>query len=101
MPEVFASKSPGYTWKYKDASLFLPHGSEIRMRYKGRTYYAKVDGDQIMYEGKPITPATLANTVAGSSRNAWRDLWVKRPADAIWLLADQLRRDKTQVEEAL
>lgn len=77
----------GYQWK----SLFLPDGTDVRMQYKGQYHYAKVDGDHLVHQGNPTTPAGLANTIAGSSRNAWRDLWVKRPADTEWHLADDLR----------
>lgn len=77
----------GYQWK----GLFLPDSTEVRMQYKSDWYYAKVEGDKLIYEGVPITPGRLANTVAGTSRNAWRDLWIKRPADAEWLLADDCR----------
>ena len=61
------------------------------MQYKGQYHYAKVEGDHLVHEGEPTTPGSLANTVAGSSRNAWRDLWIKRPADTEWRLADDLR----------
>jgi hypothetical protein len=77
----------GYQWK----SFFLPDGTEVRMQYKSEWYYAKVEGDKLVYEGEPITPGRLANTIAGSSRNAWKDLWIKRPADTEWLLADDCR----------
>ena len=77
----------GYQWK----SLFLPDSTEVRMQYKSDWYYAKVEGDKLVYEGATITPGRLANTIAGSSRNAWRDLWIKRPADSEWLLADDCR----------
>ncbi len=87
-PELLSeSASKGYQWK----SLFLPDGTEIRMQYKGAYSYANVEGDELVYGSKPISPSTLANTIAGSSRNAWRDLWVKRPGDADWCLADELR----------
>ena len=87
-PELLTkSASMGYQWK----SLFLPDGTEIRMQYKGAYSYASVEGDELVYEGKPISPSTLANTIAGSSRNAWRDLWIKRPGDSDWCLADDLR----------
>ncbi len=82
-----ASNLLGYQWK----SLFLPAGTEVRMQYKSQWHYAKVEGDRLIYEGEAITPGRLANTVAGSSRNAWRDLWIKRPGDAEWLLADDCR----------
>lgn len=83
------STARGYQWK----SLFLPEATEVRMQYKGQYHYAKVEGDQLVYEGKPITPGSLANTIASSSRNAWRDLWVKRPSDPEWRLADDCRSD--------
>jgi len=82
----------GFQWK----SLFLPDGTEVRMQYKSVWYYAKVEGDKLIYEGEPITPGRLANTVSGTSRNAWRDLWIKRPADFEWLLADDCRGDGEQ-----
>ena len=81
------SVARGYQWK----DLFLPDGTEVRMQYKGDYYYAKVEGDQLIYEGAAITPGSLANTIASSSRNAWRDLWLKRPNDPVWRLADDCR----------
>lgn len=36
----------GYQWK----DLFLPDGTDLRMRYKGVDYYAKVEGDKLTYE---------------------------------------------------
>jgi hypothetical protein len=92
LPETVRSESRGFTWKNKDSSVFLPHGTEVRMRYKDQNYYAKVVDDDIVYEGKPVSPASLANTITNSSRNAWRDLWIKRPVDKSWVLADDLRR---------
>jgi hypothetical protein len=80
----------GYQWK----NLFLPEGTEIRMQYKGVYSYAKVENDELLYNGQPTSPSNLANTIAGSSRNAWRDLWIKRPGDSDWCLADELRDQK-------
>lgn len=89
-PELLRERvTRGYQWK----SLFLPDGTEIRMQYKGAYFYAKVEGDEIIYEGKPISPGSLANTITSSSRNAWRDLWIKRPNDREWLLADECRNE--------
>jgi hypothetical protein len=75
-PELLAeSDARGYQWK----NLFLPEGTQIRMQYKGAYSYAKVEGDEIIYQGKTISAGSLANSIAGSNRNAWRDLWIKRP----------------------
>jgi len=89
-PELLTESSTrGYQWK----SLFLADGTEIRMQYKGAYSYAKVEGDEIIYNGKSISPGSLANTIAGSSRNAWRDLWIKRPDEKEWRLADECRNE--------
>ena len=71
----------GYKWK----NLFLPASTQIRMQYKGEYFYAKVEGDSIIYNGKSISPSTLANTIAGGSRDAWRDLWFRRAVPRAFL----------------
>lgn len=81
------SKGRGYRWK----ELFLPHGTEARFRYKGRYHYAVVEGDEFRSGEDATSPSQFANTVANSSRNAWRDIEVKRPGDREWRLAQSLR----------
>lgn len=97
-PELLAiSSARGYQWK----TLFLAEGTEIRMQYKGSYSYAKVENDDIIFNGKPISPAAMANSVANGSRNAWRDLWIKRPMDREWRLADECRTDVVTTDEIL
>jgi hypothetical protein len=97
-PELLSeSDTKGYQWK----TLFLPDGTQIRMQYKGSYSYAKVEGDELIYGGKSISPASLANTIAGSSRNAWRDLWIKRPADKEWKLADECRGEAQDADKLI
>jgi len=97
-PELLSqSDTRGYQWK----SLFLPEGTQIRMSYKATYHYAKVDGDEIIYEGKAISPGSLANTIASSSSNAWRDLWIKRPDDKEWKLSDDCRRETRETTDTL
>lgn len=94
-PELLEeSDSYGYQWK----TLFLPSGTQLRMQYKGRYHYAKVVGDEMIYEGVATSPGGMANTIAGSNRNAWRDMWIKRPNESEWTLADDCRR--RDIEEA-
>ena len=94
-PDLLAASSArGYQWK----TLFLPEGTEIRMQYKGTYSYAKVEGDNIVFKGDLISPAAMANTIAGGSRNAWRDLWIKRPADREWRLADDCRSESAEAD---
>ena len=95
-PELLCqSTGHGFQWK----EIFLPDGTEVRMQYKGQYYYASVEDDQLMYQGNSTTPSRLSNTIARSSRNAWRDLWVKRPTDVEWYLANDLRNTDTSDQE--
>lgn len=84
-PELLVEEKSGngYQWK----KLFLPHGTKLRMQYKEVYFYAKIEGDEVIYEGKPVSPATMVNAISGTSRSAWRDLWFKRPEDKEWLPA--------------
>lgn len=94
LPDVVDAEK-GYRWK----QLYLPHGSIIRMKYRGQFHYAKVEGDKIKYEKKVVSPSEFANTVTGTSRNAWRDLEVKRPNDRAWFLADYLRTQEEKMTD--
>jgi hypothetical protein len=87
LPEIF-TKNKGYTWK----EVFLAHGTSLRMKYRGEYHYAKVDGDHVIYNEIAVSPGQFANRVTSSSRNAWRDLEVRRPEDDEWLAANHLRQ---------
>jgi hypothetical protein len=87
----FGDPKGGYQW----VPLWLPNGTLIKMEYKRQTYQAAVKFDRIQYEGERFSASEFAKAVAsGTSRNAWRDLMIKRPGDAGWSLADDLRRTK-------
>jgi hypothetical protein len=77
----------GYMWK----NVFLPAGTMVRIRYEGEFYYAKVDGDHLIYNGERVSPNQFTTKVTGTSRDAWRDLWIKRLTDADYRVADDLR----------
>lgn len=65
----------GYSW----GSVFLPNGTKIRMDYKGTTHHAEVKFQNIYYKDEVYSPSELASKIAaGTSRNAWRDLMIKR-----------------------
>jgi len=86
--------APGYIWRYKTARVFMANGTELYADHKGQRHFAKVVNKQIIYNGTPVSPGALANKIAGGvMRNAWRDLWVKRPGDKDFILADDLRKD--------
>lgn len=77
----------GYQWK----CLLLPDGTHIRMTVDGRTEYASVVGDAIMYQGRSVSPRGMTLAIAGEGRNAWRELVIRRPGDAGWVRASVLR----------
>ena len=85
----FGDPKGGYHW----APIFLPNGTQIRMEYKKELFNAVVKNNKVMFEEESYSPSELArNIAAGTSRNAWRDLLIKRPGDTNWALAYDLRR---------
>ena len=78
----------GYQWK----TLFLPEGTCLRSWSYGEHNYARVIGDEIIHEGKSVTPNQFARSFARTERNAWRDLYIKRPEDKKYQLAGRLRK---------
>jgi hypothetical protein len=85
----------GYQWK----DLFLPSATRLRMYFDGRIYYAEVEDDDIIFEGRSVSPAQMANKVAGGTRNAWRDLWILCPGEQTWKLASVRRRQARDIEK--
>jgi hypothetical protein len=82
-----ARPSGGYQWK----DLFLPDGTELRMRYRGAYYYAGIAGDQLRYAGEIVSPRNWALMVTGTVRNAWRDIWIRRGINEGWTRASMWR----------
>ena len=77
----------GYQWK----SLFLPSGTKIRVAIRARVHHAAVDGDYIYHDGEQVSPAQLVNKLAGSTRNAWKHVWLLLPGESRWQLAETVR----------
>ncbi len=85
----FGDPKEGYHW----APIFLPNGTLIRMEYKKEVTMAAVKHNKIYCGVNSYSPSEFARAIAmGTSRNAWRDLMLKRPGDTDWCLADELRR---------
>ena len=78
----------GYQWK----SVFLPEGTVLRSWSYGDHNYARVEGDQIIHEGKPVSPNQFAQSFARTTRNAWTDVYIRRPCDKRFTLACRLRQ---------
>ena len=77
----------GYQWK----ELFLPHGTRLRISHRGLCYFAQVEGDLLMADGKMVTPSSWATEVCGSVRNAWRDICLRRNHLEPWTKASDWR----------
>jgi hypothetical protein len=92
-----AERGRGYQWK----GLFLPSGTRLRMWHGDQQHYAEVEDDDIIFEGRRVSPAQMANAVAGNTRNAWREIWLLMPGETRWKLASLRRRQATQLEERL
>lgn len=77
----------GYQWK----ELLLPNGTKLRLRHHGTFHYAEVAGDQVIYQGKSVTPRGWTLLVTGTVHNAWRDIWIKRNDTELWTQASAWR----------
>ncbi|MES2118276.1 MAG: hypothetical protein V4578_24125 [Pseudomonadota bacterium] len=82
----------GYQWK----SLFLPEGTVLRSWSYGEHNYARVEGDRIIHRGRAVSPNQFAQSFARTTRNAWTDLFIRRPGDKRFHLADCLRREQAK-----
>jgi hypothetical protein len=87
-PEALAATAySGYQWK----QLFLPSGTVLRTVFGGKNFHCTVDGDQILFQGQPVSPSGFVNAAGGIRRNAWRCAWILFPGTTQWALADTLR----------
>lgn len=66
------------------------------MHYNDRWFYADVVADQLIYNGRALSPRQLTIEIAGDGRNAWRDLWIRRPGEHHWAPAARLRDELDQ-----
>lgn len=82
-----AQPARGYQWKM----LFLPETTLVRMHFGETWHVAKVVGDELIYQGEPVSPHQMAQEVAGDGRNAWRVLWLRFPGEKTWTNAGLLR----------
>ncbi len=86
----------GYQWK----TLFLPEGTVLKSWSYGENNYACVEGDQIIHNGRAVSPNQFAQSFARSTRNAWQDLFIRRPGDKTFKLANRLRAELAAAAKA-
>jgi hypothetical protein len=77
----------GYQWK----SLFLPDGTILRAVLSGKQVHAIVEGNCIVFDGKPVSPSGFVNAVGRTVRNAWTSIWILFPQQSVWKLAADCR----------
>ena len=87
----------GGAWTGKGVKL--PHGTELRMEYRGREHNGVVQNSVWVVEGRKFnSPSAAAGGVARTkdgkspSLDGWRYWYVKRPGDPGWIALDTLRR---------
>lgn len=91
-----AAHDRGVAWSWK--GVVLPHGTELRMDYRGQMVRGRVEQGKWMIEGKTYTSPSDA---AGSSvvtkdgdhpsLNGWIYWEVKRPNDSTWRRLQSLK----------
>jgi hypothetical protein len=86
--EASRTRAKPLVWKLVE----IPAGSKVRMQYNGTHHYAEVGSGAIIDDGQRFSPSEWARKVADdTSRNAWRDIWVKFPRTSEWVAATTLR----------
>jgi hypothetical protein len=85
-----ASRTSGAVYK----GVFLPDGTDLRAKYKGKLYYATIsDGQWTDLATGEIrsSPSQAAYSITGGNVNGWLFWLVKRPEDANWQSLNRLR----------
>jgi hypothetical protein len=74
--------SGGATFK----GVFLPNGTQFRVRYKGTLYTAEIKSGQWVDQNgaSRSSPSDAASAITKTQVNGWRFWEVKRPNDPAW-----------------
>lgn len=78
---------------FASRKLWLPHGTELRARYKNREYRARIDNNAWLDEaggGPHGSPSAAARAITGTSVNGLRFWEARRPGDRDWIRLDTL-----------
>lgn len=80
----------GHYW----GGLFLPHGTELRVMYKGKPEIARVDGQKIYWERQKFDSVSqVAQAIRGGHpSNAWMHVEIREPTEFVWKRADDIRK---------
>ena len=84
-----AGPAPG-DWITK--GVRFPAGTEFRVRYKGQTHLARVEGGALVHNGKRFdSPSAAAMSIADSAVNGWRFWEARLPGEASWKMIESFR----------
>ncbi|NGM44182.1 hypothetical protein G5B31_01385 [Rhodobacter sp. SGA-6-6] len=86
----------GMAWSWK--GVVLPHGTQLRMEYRGQMVRGQVQNGKWVVAGKPYTsPSDAAGSSVKTKRgdrpslNGWVYWEVKRPTDTSWRKLNSLK----------
>lgn len=94
-------RQEGRAWVWKGVEL--PHGTELRMSYNGRSHLGQITNGRWIVGGREFSSPSsaagaLALTRAGTrpSLNGWEVWEVKLPGTTRWRALDSFPREKTR-----
>ena len=89
--DALASEPSGERpWEPKGVTL--PHGTDLQLTHKGRTYSAKViDGTMVYNDTTYATPSAAAIDITKTNVNGWRVWFARLPGHTDWQSLDSLR----------
>ncbi len=86
----------GRSWSGKRVTL--PHGTQLKMEYNGRSYAGTIEDGEWVVEGKRFrSPSAAAGGIAitkdgkHTKLDGWMYWRAKRPGDAHWISINKLR----------
>ncbi|MDE1952103.1 MAG: DUF2924 domain-containing protein [Betaproteobacteria bacterium] len=72
----------------------FPAGTEFRAAYKGKQYFASVEGGALVLNGKSYeTPSAAAMSIADSAVNGWGFWECRFPGQSSWKVIKTLRKE--------
>jgi hypothetical protein len=79
-------------WSTKGVTF--PEGTEFRAKYKGQTYYAKVEAGALVLDGKRYdSPSRAAVSITSKPWNGWHFWECRFPGKTSWQMIKALRKD--------
>lgn len=71
----------------------FPSGTEFRARYKGKTYYGKVESGALLVGNKRFdSPSAAAGAITGNSVNGWLFWECRIPGMESWQMLTSLKK---------